>query len=80
MEKRNKVRFVASSYRQIKLTQIDCNRVGSAITAFRQLKRKTVLSAAPDQVRRITKFLISVMSSMANRMPSRPSPEFFTPP
>ena len=30
--------------------------------------------------RRMTRLRISVMSSMAKRMPSRPRPEFFTPP
>lgn len=30
--------------------------------------------------RRITMFLISVMSSIEKRTPSRPNPEFFTPP
>lgn len=32
------------------------------------------------QLRRITKLRISVMSSMANRTPSRPRPESLTPP
>src|SRR3546814_12020030 len=33
-----------------------------------------------DQARRITKFLISLISSIANLLPSRPSPLSFTPP
>ncbi len=33
-----------------------------------------------DYVRLITRFRISLMSSIAKRMPSRPSPESFTPP
>ena len=34
----------------------------------------------PSPRRRMTRFRISVMSSIAKRMPSRPSPESFTPP
>ncbi len=33
-----------------------------------------------DQVRRTIKFRISLISSIAKRMPSRPRPESFTPP
>jgi len=40
----------------------------------------TVKPRSAVQIRRITRFLISVRSSIAKRMPSRPSPESFTPP
>ena len=53
------------------------NRVVYRPPAARRTKHEPAL---PDHPRRITKFRISVMSSIANLMPSRPKPLSFTPP